>query len=214
MKIVPAILTSDPSELKAMINNAEELFDRAQLDIIDGVFADNKTVEPSSMGYIETNLALDFQLMVKEPVNWVEQCVRAGAERIIGHIEAMEDQFAFVKKVTEEGRSVGFGLDLATAIEKIHPKLLTSLDAVLLMSVKAGFGGQEFDESIYLKITNLLKLRDEYEADFSLIIDGGVKPQFIKKLSALGVDEVAVGRSLITGNIKKNLQQFNDQLNG
>jgi len=212
MKIVPAILTDNPGELKTMINACEEVFESAQIDIIDGVFADNKTVEPSSLGYIETNLKLDFQLMVKEPINWVEQCIRAGAERIIGHVELMEDQFAFVEKVSEEGRGVGFGLDLGTPVDKIHPKLLTSLDVVLLMSVKAGFGGQNFNNSVYSKIEGLMSIKKEFNADFIVIVDGGVKPDLIKKLALAGVDEVAVGRSLVTGNIEKNLQQFNDQL--
>ncbi len=212
MRIVPAILTNNASELKAMINACENVFDRAQIDIVDGIYADNKTVEPSSLGYIETNLMLDFQLMVKEPINWVEQCVRVGAERIIGHIEAMGDQFAFVEKVTEEGRGVGFGLDLKTPVANIHPKLLTSLNAVLLMSVKAGFGGQEFDERVFSKIADLINIKNESGADFSIIVDGGINPGNIKALNQAGVDEVAVGRSLITGNIEKNLQQFNDQL--
>ncbi len=212
MKIVPAILTNNPSELKVLLNACEEFFERVQLDIIDGVFAANKTIEPSTLGYIETKLALDFQLMVKEPVNWVEKCVRAGADRVIGHIEFMEDQFAFVQKVAEGGTGVGFALDLNTPAENIHPKLLISLDVVLVMSVNAGFGGQDFDERVYAKITKLHKLKQESGSDFAIIVDGGVKPKYIKPLTKLGVSEVVVGRSLLSGKIEENLQQFNDQL--
>jgi pentose-5-phosphate-3-epimerase len=68
MEIIPAILTNDPSELKKLLGMAEGKAKRVQIDIIDGEFVDNKTVEPLVLENIETNLDLDFHLMVGEPV--------------------------------------------------------------------------------------------------------------------------------------------------
>ncbi len=44
---------------------------------------------------VDTALKIDYQLMVDEPVNWIEKCVRGGADRIIGHVEKMSDQVDF-----------------------------------------------------------------------------------------------------------------------
>jgi pentose-5-phosphate-3-epimerase len=87
VEIVPAILTNDPSELRRLVALCEGVVDRVSIDIIDGKFAANKTIDPSALSEIETSLKIDFQLMVEEPVNWVERCVRGGADRIIGHVE-------------------------------------------------------------------------------------------------------------------------------
>lgn len=208
MKLIPAILTDDPQELKRLINAAEEYFDQVQIDILDGKFADNETVDPSALNYIETNLDLDFQLMVQKPVSWVEKCVRAGASRIVGHVEEMEDQYAFVQKVTEAGVGVGLGLDLETEVHKLQRKLLGDLDAVLVMSVAAGFGGQTFNEFILEKIEELARIKAEEGFDFSIVVDGGVTPAHLEDLSVAGANEVVVGKRLFQGDMAENLAEF------
>lgn len=212
MKIVPAILTDNPQELKTLISAAEEYFDQVQIDIIDGKFADNETVDPSAMNYIETNMDLDFQLMVKEPVNWIEKCARAGAWRIIGHIEEMEDQFEFVKKVTETGAKVGLGLDLETEVHKLQRKLFSDLDAVLVMSVAAGFGGQTFNEFVLGKVEELAKIKKEGAFDFQIVVDGGITPAHMEDLAAAGADEVVIGKRLFSGDAAENIAQFAERL--
>ena len=150
VEIIPSILTSDPNELRALISRCEGVVERVSIDIIDGKFAANKTIDPTVLSAIDTNLKLDFQLMVIEPVNWIEKCVSAGADRIIGHIEHMTSQTEFIGKVQEVGAQIGLGLDLETPVDKLDPLILTNLDVVLVMSVPAGFGGQEFSVEFFL----------------------------------------------------------------
>ena len=93
IEIIPAILTSDPQELKDLLIRCEDAsVGRVQIDIVDGVFAKNKTIDPSVILNLnlDLNLSLDFHLMVKEPINWIERCVSVGADRIIGQVELME----------------------------------------------------------------------------------------------------------------------------
>src|SRR3989344_6039593 len=98
IEIIPSILTNDPSEARELLTRCEGVVNRVSIDIIDGKFANNKTIEPDLFFDIDTNLKLDFQLMVEEPVNWIERCVRGQADRIIGHVEKMKDQLEFVGK--------------------------------------------------------------------------------------------------------------------
>src|SRR3972149_3713432 len=99
--VVPAILTSDPGELTKFLALVEGVVKRVQVDIIDGDFVENKTIDPEVFEHVDTELLVDFHLMVKEPKNWVERCARAGADRIIGQIEMMSSQEEFVGKVQE-----------------------------------------------------------------------------------------------------------------
>ena len=107
LKISPAILIDDVKEAISKIETIEDVLDRhlkkhtdhIQIDIVDGIFAGNITIVPEALRDVDTSLYLDFQLMVREPVDWVERCVNPSTDRIIGHIEQMSDQVEFVKKV-------------------------------------------------------------------------------------------------------------------
>jgi len=204
MEIIPAILTNDTKELDEMLFLSEKIVKRVQIDIIDGVYAKNKTIDPLALKYIETNLEFDFQLMVQNPINWVEKCASVGADRIIGHVEMMENQSEFIQKVVFTASKVGLALDLGTAIAQIDESLLGDLDVVLLMSVPAGFGGQSFAENAFTKIEALAAVRIKGNYDFKICVDGGIGKDNIKKLFDLGVNEVAIGRSLFEGDIVKN----------
>ncbi len=218
MQIIPAILTNNPQELQDKIALVEGLVSRVQIDIIDGVFANNKTVDLGAVGNLETSLFLDVHLMTKEPVDWIEKSVRAmthlhstnglrrgEADRIIGQVELMSDQIEFVENVQKVAHSVGFALDLNTPVSAIDPLLLNNLDVILIMSVKAGLGGQKFNTVVIEKVKELSKTRERDSNSFRICVDGGVGTENIKMIQEAGADEVVVGQSLFDGDVEENL---------
>ncbi len=215
VEVIPAILTDNITELEAMLKRVDDAVDldeanvhRVQIDVIDGQFAENKTVDPINMGGIDTNLSLDFHLMVKEPVNWVEKCANAGADRIIGQIEMMASQVQFVGKVQETGLYVGLAVDLDTPISKLDAVVLTSVDVILLMAVKAGFGGQKFDERVLDKIKELDEIRVRDKTPFKICVDGGETEETIPETHFAGADEVVIGKRLFAGSIAENVEKM------
>ena len=208
IEIIPSILTNDPKELADKLEICEGVVDRVQIDIIDGVFASNKTIDPSALFSLETELKLDFHLMVKEPINWVEKCVRAGADRIIAQIEMMENQVDYVGKVQEVGGGVGLAVDLKTEIDSLDSVILTNLDVVLVMSVPAGFGGQKFDPSALLRVNSLDTKRIRDSIPFRICVDGGVTIENIGRVRKEGVDEVSIGKRLFDGNLEDNIKKY------
>lgn len=208
MKVIPSILTNDPEDLKEKLKRAEGVVDRVSIDIIDGVFANNKTVDPGVLEEIDTPLKIDYQLMTKEPVNWVERCVRGQADRIIGHVEMMTSQVEFIGKVGEVGLGVGLGLDMETPAEKIDSAILTDLDVVLVMSVPAGFGGQKFEPLVIEKIQQLDEIRSNDATPFVIQDDGGITFEYIDDLRLAGVDEVSIGNRIFDGDLKTNINRF------
>ena len=68
VQIVPAILTNDSNELREKLEALDSLVERVQIDIIDGVYAANKTILPDALAEIETNLLIDFHLDRKSVV--------------------------------------------------------------------------------------------------------------------------------------------------
>lgn len=208
IQIIPAILTAAPEELKLLLSKAEGVVERVQIDIIDGVFAANKTIDPSILENIDTNLKVDFHLMTKEPVDWVERCVRGMADRIIGQVEQISNQIEFIGKVQEVGASVGLAIDIKTPVSKIEPAIITSLDVVLVMSVPAGFGGQTFDNRVLDKIKELDEIRVRDDTPFRICDDGGITLENIGDVRVTGVDEVAIGKKIFEGNLKDNIEKY------
>ncbi len=210
VQIIPAILTNNPEDAKGLLLKAEGLVEKVQIDIIDGVFADNKTIFPESLENVETDLLFDYHLMVKDPVNWVEKAVRGQAERVIGQVEMMSDQTEFISKVTSVGLKVGLGIDIDTPVSAIDESLMSDLDVVLLMSVKAGFGGQQFDLRVWDKIKEIVVLKAKHSAKFEICVDGGITKELYNDMDKAGVTEVAVGRRIFGDNLKENLEMFKE----
>ena len=216
LKISPAILTDDSKQAYALIAEVESVLDghvakhvdHIQIDIIDGLFADNTTIAPEVLKDVDTPLQLDFQLMVREPINWVERCVNPNTDRIIGHIEQMSNQVEFVKKVQSLCYKIGLALDIKTPVYMLDPVILTNLDTVLVMSVPAGHGGQAFDKRAISKIKELDDIRARDDTPYTITDDGGITFEFVDDLKHAGVDEVAVGQRLYKGNLKKNIEDY------
>lgn len=209
MIVIPAILTNDLNELTDLLLKAEKGTDRVQIDVIDGKFVENSTIDPEVLKNISTFLNFDFHLMVSEPIDWIEKCRQGEKNRIIGQIENMKSQAEFVQKVKENKFMAGLAVDLETPIEKLEEKILPQVDLILLMSVKAGWGGQEFNLDVWDKIKKVVELRKKLNANFKISVDGGVTKELVMEMAGQGVDEVFVGRRIFEPDLKENLKLFN-----
>jgi ribulose-phosphate 3-epimerase len=196
MIIIPAVLTNDINEaIEKVLLAQEKKVERIQIDVVDGIFAKNKTITPELLKDNEQITGrLDIHLMVKEPVNWIKRSLEGGGERLIGHIEKMNDQVTFSEKVLEEGGVAGLAVDLKTPVTELDTKAIRMSSVILLMAVNAGFGGQPFDKSIYQKIEKLQDIRRQLKTAFTICIDGGVTKPLLSELESFGVEEVVEGR--------------------
>lgn len=212
LEIIPAILTNDINLVKLQLKMSEGLVSRVQIDITDGEFVNFKTVSLESFADIDTNLNLDMHLMVREPIHWIEKSIRAGADRIIGQIEMMNSQADFIGKVQEVGCSIGLGIDINTDIDEIDESVIRDIDVILLMSVAAGAGGQEFQKNVFDKIRLIARKKAEKGAKFKICVDGGVNLTNIKLLSSELISEVAVGSYLYNGDFETNLNSLKNEI--
>lgn len=214
IEIIPAILAKNFDEALDLIIQCENITPRIQIDVLDGIFADNKTVDPSYIEAITTNLSIDYHLMVKEPIDWIQKCVTGQADRIIGQIEMMYSQKLFIEEVKERGLQVGLALDIDTSVEQLDPAVLYAVDVILVMSVKAGFGGQEFNFKVLEKIQELDHIRARDELNFRICDDGGISLENVDEVYISGVNEVAVGKRLFDGDMKENIERFKNASHG
>ena len=204
--IIPAILEKDWEEIKNKLEICTQFASTVHIDFIDGEFVDNKSfLDFEQFKNYRQTFNLEAHLMVNEPINYLEKLAESGFASFVGHVEKMSDQVEFVTKGEELG-AVALALDLDTPIEKIKVNL-DDLDQILLMSVKAGKSGQEFDESVLAKIK---LLRNKYLGKIE--IDGGINKDTLKLAKEAGANNFCVTSALFNDEPKKEFELLHSLL--
>jgi ribulose-phosphate 3-epimerase len=196
--ISPSILSADFARLEEDIRKAEkgdpEYF---HLDIMDGHFVPNISYGPMIAATMRriTKKPLDAHLMITNPDKYIPKFIDAGVELIYPHIEAPYDVYRTVQLITDLGAKAGITLNPGTPIQWVEP-LLDKLDAVLLMSVCPGFGGQKFIPNALDKTRKLRKLIDDNKPGVHIAIDGGVDTTTIGPLYEAGANFFIAGSAV------------------
>ena len=89
----------------------------------------------------------------------------------------------------------GVVLNPHTPVESLQD-IIADVDLVLLMSVNPGFGGQQFIENTFSKISRLKELILQTKSTALIEVDGGVGTDNAKKLVEAGVDVLVAGNSI------------------
>jgi len=200
--IIPAILEKDWDEIKKKLEICTQFASMVHIDFIDGEFAHNKSyLEFESFKDYRQTFSLEAHLMVNEPINYLEKLADAGFMAFVGHVEKMSDQVEFVAKAEELG-AVGLALDIDTPADDIKVNL-DDLDQILLMSVKAGKSGQEFDKSVVSKIKTL---RNKYLGKIE--IDGGINTETLRLAKESGASNFCVTSALFKEDPKKEFEKL------
>ncbi len=167
--------------------------DMYHLDVMDGVFTKYKTIDHEYFDTLreKSPLLFDAHLMVAEPQKVINKYIKSPANIITLHYESFEDKALMVnvlKKIKKAGKMVGLAIDLDTRIEVIDT-YIKYLDLALIMSVKAGKGGQEFDKSAINKIKYVRKLNSEILIE----VDGGINDKTGAQCVKAGADILVAG---------------------
>ena len=130
--------------------------------------------------------------MISEPGRYLERFRKAGADLLTIHVEAVDDPRPLLREIRRLGAVAGLTLNPPTPIEAVEP-YLHDCDLVLVMSVMAGFGGQEFEPQA---VERLRHLRAVGGNDLLLSVDGGVNDETIGLCAEAGADLFVTGSAL------------------
>jgi len=208
MQIIPTILEKEFDKALVKIRQAKNISKWIQVDVIDGKFSGGKTFELELINNIleETEDTLwEIHLMVNEPKNWIEKCNFVNASRIVGQVEIMSDRNEFVMQVKNLGIEAGLAIDIDTEIGEIPEET----DIVLLLSRKAGFEDNNFDNKVFEKIEKLKKIKNEKQLKFIIGVDGGINETNIGQLNKAGVEIAYCGESIFNGMVEENIEKLN-----
>lgn len=214
MIISPSLLSANFADLTTDIKKVEnEKVEWLHYDVMDGHFVPNISFGYSILKDVRkvTNLFLDVHLMISDPLKYVEEFIKSGADLITFHYEAYEQQEKIVELIEFIKRKkikVGMSIKPNTSIEVLKP-YLKDLDLILVMSVEPGFGGQSFMQSAIDKIKTLRQWIDEQHLTCLIEVDGGINESTGKLCKDAGVDVMVAGSYIFNHeNIKQAIESL------
>ena len=210
MKISPSILNCNFLNLQKEIKKIKTA-SMLHLDIMDGHFVPNLSFGYDIAKQISkfSNLDLDTHLMISEPLKYIDDFVFKTTKYITVHSEVNDFKKA-ISYIKAKNIKAGVSIKPNTQVDDIKD-VLPLVDLVLVMSVEPGFGGQEFIEKTYKKVSLLNNLKKELNLKFLIEVDGGINFEIAKKLKEKGANSVVVGSFLFKQkNIKKAIKKFKE----
>lgn len=181
IEIIPGVLEQEWSAIEKKIELVRPFAKKIHIDLLDGIFAPNKTwIDPEPFKKYTKDIAFEVHMMVDNPLSIVQSWATAGFTRFIGQVEKMPDIPSFVAAVEQIGE-VGLAIDAPTPVSILLP-FLQDLDFAFVMTVKAGFSNQSFLPNMLEKVA-VLRSTDAF---LPIEIDGGVTDETLAQAKAKG----------------------------
>ena len=197
IKISPSLLAADFSKLAESVARIEDHAELLHLDVMDGVFVPNISFGPGLIADLRkhSGLLFDVHLMITNPMRYIADFAKAGADIITIHYESCDNQIEVLKAIRELGVKPSISIKPATPAFILEP-LLEYVDMVLVMTVEPGFGGQSFIPETLDSIRAVKAMIDASGREIDIEVDGGITKDTIRPAFDAGANVFVAGSSV------------------
>ncbi|MBI2852884.1 MAG: ribulose-phosphate 3-epimerase [Chloroflexi bacterium] len=191
VRVIPAILTSEPEALRAMVRQAEGFASYVQLDFMDGRFVPSRSVTLDDLAPINIAVKWEAHLMVERPASYFADLKKLGASKVLFHYEATPSPGEAIQQARDLGLEVGMAVNPDTPLSAAIP-FASDLDIILFMTVRPGYYGSRFEPQVMDKIAAFHQSHPTPKIE----VDGGVSETNIAMIAACGVEDICVGSAI------------------
>ena len=172
ISLLSANMLNLEQELKKIKDSGADMI---HYDVMDGVFVPNITFGMPILDVINksTDLMLDVHLMIDEPLKYVGEFAKCGADIITFHLESKSNAMQTIIAIRNSKKKVAIAIKPSTPVKAVYD-YLPFIDMVLVMTVEPGFAGQSFMHVCLDKIKALKTKIDSEKLDVDIQVDGGI----------------------------------------
>jgi len=186
--ICPTVTAYSAEEYHAQMEKIAGFAERIQIDLTDGKFTSEKTVNPQDAWW-PVGIKADFHLMFQNPASAADTILEHKPNMIIIHSEAEGNFLGLADRCRRLGVKIGVALLPRTSPGTIV-SALPHIDHVLIFSGNLGHqGGSHANLDLLRKVRELKDHKPGLEVGW----DGGINTHNISQLASGGVDVFNVG---------------------